>query len=157
MEELMNETESWTTRWFPLRRFNTDFPLVLWFAGLWFYLKSFLYLCYVYMFGLEPQPLPADSMFEVVYFALMIIPCLLLGMAMWNERRRYIVPAVAFLALDTPVLLYHIWRLNEAGYLDAGLTSVLELGSLTLNIISLLWLLGSFAELREDSGRKTFS
>ena len=40
-KKLMNETESWTTRWFPRRRFDADFPLVLWFAGLWFYLKSF--------------------------------------------------------------------------------------------------------------------
>jgi hypothetical protein len=153
----MNETESWTTRWLPKRRFDADFPLVLWFAGLWFYLKSFLYLCYVYMFGLEPQPLPADSMVEVVYFALMMIPSLLLGMAMWNDRRSYIVPAIAFLALDTPLLIFHILRLNEAGYLDAGLTSVLEIGSLTLNVISFSWLMGSYSKLRGASERKTFS
>ena len=151
----MSETESWTTRWFPRRRFDADFPLVLWFAGLWFYLKSFLYLCYVYMFGLEPQPLPTDSMIEVVYFGLMIIPCLLLGMAMWNDKRRYIVPAIAFLALDTPVLIFHILRLADAGYLDSGLTSVLEIGSLALNVISFAWLMGSYVSLRGDSGRKT--
>lgn len=153
----MSETESWTNRWFPQRRFDVHFPLVLWLAGLWFYLKTFLYICYVYMFGLEPQPLPVDSMIEVVYFALMIIPSLLLGMAMWNDRRRYIVPAIGFLALDTPVLIFHILRLSEAGYLDAGLTSVLELGSLTLNVISFAWLMGSYVKLREDSGRKNFS
>jgi hypothetical protein len=150
----MTGTESWTTRWFPQRRFDTDFPLVLWFAGLWFYLKSFLYLCYVYMFGLEPQPLPMASMIEVVYFAIMIIPSLLLGMAMWNDRRRYIGPAIAFLAVDTPVLIYHILRLMDAGYLDVGLTSVLELGSLTLNVISFSWLMGSYVRLRENSRRK---
>ena len=153
----MNDTESWTTGWFPSRRFDADFPLVLWFAGLWFYLKSFLYLCYLYMFGLEPQPLPTDLMVEVVYFALMMIPSLLLGMAMWNDKRGYIVPAIAFLALDTPLLIFHILRLNEAGYLDAGLTSVLEIGSLTLNVISFSWLMGSYSKLREGSGRKTFS
>lgn len=153
----MNETESWTTRWLPQRRFDADFPLVLWFAGLWFYLKSFLYLCYVYMFGLEPQPLPADSMVEVVYFALMMIPCLLLGRAMWNDRRSYVVTAIAFLALDTPLLIFHILRLSEAGYLDAGLTSVLEIGSLTLNVISFAWLMGSYVKLREDSGQKNLS
>jgi len=153
----MNETESWTTRWFPGRRFDADFPLVFWFAGLWFYLKSFLYLCYLYMFGLESRPLPPDLLIEAVYFGLMMIPSLLLGMAMWNDKRRYIVLAIAFLGLDTPLLIFHILRLGEAGYLDAGLTSVLEIGSLALNVISFSWLMGSYSRLCADPGRKSRS
>jgi hypothetical protein len=155
----MNETESWTTRWFPNRRFDADFPLVLWFTGLWFYLKSFLYLCYLYMFGLESQPLPTDLLIEAGYFGLMIIPSLFLGMAMWNDKRGYIVPAIAFLGLDTPLLVFHVLRLGEAGYLDAGLglTNVLEIGSLALNVISFSWLMGSYSRLCGEPGRKTLS
>ncbi len=150
----MNESESWTTRWFPKRRFDADFPLVLWFVGLWLYLKSFLYVCYVYMFGLEPLPLPTASVVEVVYFVVMIVPSLLLGRAMWNEKRDFVVPAIAFMVIDTPFLIFHVLRLADAGYLDSGLTTVLELGSLTLNIISFAWLLGSLPKLRKSPSQK---
>jgi hypothetical protein len=150
----MNASESWTSRWFPKSRFDVDFPLVLWFVGLWLYLKSFLYLCYVYMFGLEPLPLPTASMVEVVYFVITIVPCLLLGRAMWNDKRNFVVPSIVFMAIDTPFLIFHILRLADAGYLDSGLTTVLELGSLTLNIISLAWLLGSFSTLRRPASQK---
>jgi len=48
--------EGWTLlSWDQLpgkRRFELDFPLVFWFAGLWLFLKSFLCLCYLYMMGL---------------------------------------------------------------------------------------------------------
>ena len=43
-------------QWFPVRRFDADFPLSYWFAGLWLYLKGFLYFCYFYMQGIEPPP-----------------------------------------------------------------------------------------------------
>ena len=153
----MNETESWTTRWFPDRRFDADFPLVLWFAGLWLYLKSFLYLCYIYMFGLEPQPLPTASLVEVVYFAVVMVPSLLLGMALWNDKRRFVTPAVAFLLVDTPFLVFHVIRLAQAGYLESGLTSVLEIGSLALNVISFSWLMGSYSRLSAAPRRKNRS
>ncbi len=144
-------TESWAAKWFPKERFNPNFPLVLWFAGLWFYLKSFLYICYVYVFGLEPMPMPTGSIVEVIYFLLAIVPSLLLARAMWNYNRTFILPAIAFLVVDTPFLGYHILRLADAGYLDSGLTSVLELGSLTLNVIALAWLMGSLSVLRKSS------
>jgi hypothetical protein len=150
----MNASESWTTRWFPKSRFDADFPLVLWFVGLWLYLKSFLYLCYVYMFGLEPLPLPTASMVEAVYFLITIVPCLLLGRALWNDKRDFVVPAIVFMAIDTPFQMYHVLRLADAGYLDSGLTTVLEIGSLTLNIISLVWLLNSFSTLRKSPSQK---
>ncbi len=150
----MNAIESWTTRWFPKRRFDADFPLVLWFAGLWLYLKSFLYLCYVYMFGLEPLPLPPASVVEVIYFLVMMVPSLLLGRAMWNNRRDFLVAAIVFLAIDTPFLIFHVSRLADAGYFDSALTAVLELGSLALNIFSLAWLLGSLSTLRTSPSQK---
>ena len=106
------------------------------------------------MFGLEPLPLPTASIVEVVYFVIMIVPCLLLGRAMWNDRRDFVIPAIVFMAIDTPFLIYHIQRLDSAGYLDSGLTTVLELGSLTLNIISIVWLLSSFSALRRPPSQK---
>jgi len=127
---------------FPQRRFDPDFPLAFWFAGLWFYLKSFLYLCYIYMFGLEPPPYSPEVWFEIVYFAVTMIPAFLLGLALWNEKKRVIIPAIIFLMVDTPVLFYHVMRLAHEGFLDSGLTRVLEFGSLVLNVVALGWLFG---------------
>jgi hypothetical protein len=129
-------------QWFPQRRFDPDFPLAFWFAGLWFYLKSFLYLCYIYMLGLEPPPYSTAVDFEIVYFAVTMIPALLLGLALWNEKKRFLIPAIIFLMIDTPVLLYHVIRLGQEGFLDSGLTRVLEFGSLVLNVVALGWLFG---------------
>lgn len=129
-------------QWFPQRRFDSDFPLAFWFAGLWFYLKSFLYLCYVYMLGLEPPPYSTIVDFEIVYFAVTMIPALLLGLALWNEKKSVVIPAIVFLMVDTPVLLYHVIRLGQEGFLDSGLTRVLEFGSLLLNVVALGWLFG---------------
>lgn len=129
-------------QWLPERRFDLDFPLAFWFAGLWLYLKSFLYLCNVYTMGLEPPPYPTLVIAEAVYFGAALIPSFLIGLALWNEKK-WIVPwAILFLLLDTPVLLYHVMRLDAAGFLDSGLTKVLEFGSLGLNVASLAWLLG---------------
>ena len=74
-------------QWFPQRRFDPNFPLAFWFAGLWFDLKSFLYLCYIYMLGLEPPPYSTDVVFEIVYFAVTLVPALWLGLALWNEKK----------------------------------------------------------------------
>jgi hypothetical protein len=128
---------------FPERRFDSDFPLVFWFGGLWFYLKSFLYICYVYIQGLEPQPYPFKVVLETAYFGIAIIPAFLVGLAMWNEKKWVVLPAIAFLVLDTPMLLLHIMRLGDAGFLDSGLTKVLEFGSLGLNLLALGWLIAS--------------
>ena len=54
MNKIDDKGQSWQL--FPKSRFDLDFPLALWFAGLWFYLKSFLYVCYLYMLGLDPPP-----------------------------------------------------------------------------------------------------
>ncbi|MEI7448903.1 MAG: hypothetical protein WCJ75_04705 [Desulfomonile sp.] len=132
----------WFFQWFPSRRFEVDFPLVFWFAGLWFYLKSFLYVCYIYMAGLEPPPYPPEVTVEIVYFGLAIVPSLLLGLALWNEKRWAVVPAIGFLLLDTPVLFLHVLRLAHDGFLDSGLTKILELGSLVLNVVAVGWLIG---------------
>jgi len=136
-----NETgQSW--RLFPRTRFDPNFPLALWFAGLWFYLKSFLYVCYLYMLGLDPPPYAAAVIVEIGYFAITILPAFLLGLMLWNERKRVTGWAIAFLIVDTPMLLFHVMRLEAAGYLDSGLTKVLEFGSLFLNVIALGWLIG---------------
>jgi len=127
---------------FPGRRFDYDFPLALWFAGLWFYLKSFLYVCYLYMLGLDPPPYSGPIIVEIVYFAVTIVPAFLLGLMLWNERKRVTTWAIGFLFVDTPMLLFHVLRLEAAGYLDSGLTKVLEFGSLVLNVIALGWLIG---------------
>ena len=129
-------------QWFPQRRFDPSFPLAFWFAGLWFYLKSFLYLCYIYMLGLEPPPYSTDVVFEIVYFAVTMVPALLLGLALWNEKKGAVIPAIIFLMVDTPVLLYHVIRLGQEGFLDSGLTRALEFGSLVLNVVALGWLFG---------------
>jgi hypothetical protein len=143
MKSMNNSNEeAQALRLFPRRRFDTSFPLALWFAGLWFYLKSFLYVCYLYMLGLDPPPYLDAVVVEIVYFAVTIIPAFLLGLMLWNERK-WIVPwAIAFLFVDTPLLIFHVLRLRDAGYLDSGLTMALEFGSLILNVIALGWLIG---------------
>lgn len=149
----MNNDSGRTIQWFPQRRFDLDFPLVLWFAGLWFYLKSFLYLCYVYMLGLDPPPYPM----ETFYFALGIVPALLLGIALWNDKKRLLLPAIIFLGVDTPVMLLHIRRLSHAGFLDSGLTMVLEYGSLGLNVLAFGWLVGFYTSIRATSSERDAS
>ena len=128
-------------QWFPQRKFDPDFPLAFWFAGLWFYLKSFLYLCYIYMMGLEPSRTPPRLPSRYAYFAVTMIPALLLGLALWNEKKSAVIPAIIFLMVDTPVLLYRGCGWEE-GFLDSGLTRVLEFGSLALNVVALGWLFG---------------
>ncbi len=129
--------------WFPQRRFDADFPLAFWFAGLWFYLKTFLYLCYIYMAGLEPPPYSSAVTFETIYFAVTMIPVLIMALALWNEKKWVVIPAIIFLMVDTPVLLFHVVRLGQEGFLDSGLTRVLEFGSLGLNVVALGWLFGN--------------
>jgi hypothetical protein len=140
--------------WFPNKRFEDTFPLVYWFAGLWFYLKSFLYLCYIYMLGIEPPPYPIEIKIEVVYFALTAIPFFYLGWSFWKENSRTTVPSIALLAIDTPFIFFHVLRLAYEGYLDSGLTKVLEFGSLALNVIALGWLIGYRISLKDASSRK---
>lgn len=141
--------------WFPSRRFSPDFPLSFWFAGLWFYLKAFLYFCYFYMQGIEPPPYSGWVTAETVYFGAAIIPCLALALALWNEKKQAVLPAIGFLLLDTPVLFFHVLRLAEAGFLDSGLTKLLEIGSLFLNVVSLGWLLGSrAARVAKDAAKR---
>jgi len=139
----MNDTHEkpWILNWLPARRFEPDFPLALWFAGLWFYLKSFLYICYLYMIGLDPQPFVAPVKVEIVYFGLAWLPSLLLAPALWNEKKGAVKPAIFFLLVDTPFLLFHVMRLAEAGFLESGLTSLLEYGSLGLNLFAVGWLI----------------
>lgn len=143
-----SHSKLWSHSWFPKRRFDPDFPLAFWYAGLWFYLKSFLYLCYVYMLGLDPPPYSTSIMVETFYFGVTIVPCLLLGAAFWNEKQWAMFPAIVFLVVDTPMLLFHVLRLAEAGFLDSGLTRVLEFGSLVLNVVCLGWLIGHRASVR---------
>lgn len=141
--------------WFPTRRFAPDFPLSFWFAGLWFYLKAFLYSCYFYMQGIEPPPYSGWVTLEIVYFGLTVIPCLILAVSLWNEKKQAVLPAIALLLLDTPILLFHVLRLAEAGFLDSGLTKVLEVGSLFLNVTALGWLIGSrAARAAKDASKK---
>jgi hypothetical protein len=141
--------------WFPPRRFAPDFPLSFWFAGLWLYLKAFLYLCYFYMQGIEPPPYSEWVIIETAYFGIAIIPCLILALALWNEKKQAVLPAIAFFLLDTPILLFHVLRLAEAGFLDSGLTKLLEIGSLFLNVVALGWLIGSrAAQATKESSKK---
>lgn len=135
---------------FPRRRFDPDFPLAFWFAGLWFYLKAFLYLCYLYMLGLEPTPYTTHAQIEIAYFAVALIPALLLGYALWNERARFVIPAILFLVIDTPMLIFHVYQTAQAGYLDSTLAQVLEFGSLLLNVVALGWLVGYLTIHRAD-------
>jgi hypothetical protein len=94
------------------------------------------------MLGLEPPPYSTAVDFEIVYFAITMIPALLLGLALWNEKKSTVIPAIIFLMVDTPVLLYHVIRLGQEGFLDSGLTRALEFGSLVLNVVALGWLFG---------------
>jgi predicted cobalt transporter CbtA len=128
--------------WFPAGRFDGDFPTAFWFAGLWFYLKGFLYICYLYMLGLDPAPYPFAAKVEIWYFALAFLPAVLLGLALWNQRNKFVIPAIAFLLVDTPVLIFHVMRLTQAGFMESGLTRVLEFGSLGLNLLAIGWLIG---------------
>lgn len=137
----------WSYRFFPERRFDPNFPLVFWFAGLWFYLKSFLYLCYLYGLGLEPT-YDFYHKIEIVYFLIAFLPAFLLGMALWNDKKWAHRVSVVFLIIDTPFLLLHVVRLAQSGYLNTGLTKFLELGSLGLNFLALGWLISHFAALR---------
>jgi len=145
--------QNWLSHWFPQRRFDPDFPTALWFAGLWFYLKSFLYFCYVYMLGTEPPPYDAWTWTEIYYFAGAMIPSLLLGLAMWREKKNMVWIAIAFFLIDTPMLVFHVKRLAELGFLDSGLTKALEFGSLGLNFVALGWLLGYVSTRKIQSSR----
>jgi hypothetical protein len=147
----MSDPTGWHLKWFPDRRMDPDFPLALWLAGLWFYLKSFLYFCYVYMTGVEPPPYPPAVMAETAYFVAAIAPCILLGLAMWNEKKKFVLLAIVFLGLDTPILGLHVLRLAYGGFLDSGLTMAMELGSLTINVVSFAWLVGYYTASRTTS------
>lgn len=144
----------WLRLWFPRRRLDPDFPLVLWFTGLWFYLKSFLYLCYVYNLGLEPPPYSAAVKIEVAYFAAAMVVALFLGLAMWNEKTSFVRIAIIFLVVDTPLLVFHVLRLAQGGFLDSFLTRALELGSLTLNVAVLVWLITYVSGAKARSSRR---
>lgn len=153
MEFFMGDSK-FLARWFPLRRFDTDFPLALWFSGLWFYLKSFLYVCYVYMLGTEPAPYELWTWIEIGYFAGAFIPALLLGYAMWNEKKNLVWAAILFLLIDTPLLVFHVMKLGETGFLESGLTKFLELGSLALNFVALGWLIGYLTTKNTEASRR---
>ena len=139
---------------FPQRRFDHDFPMVVWFVGLWFYLKGFLYLCYFYVLGLEPSPFSPDLITETVYFGAVCIPVFFLAYSLWNEKGWARTVALIFLIVDTPMLHMHIQRLDEARYLEAGLTVVLEYGGLGLNLLSIGWLIGYFLSGPRSTTRK---
>jgi hypothetical protein len=146
----MGETGS-GIRLFPRERFNDDFPLVYWAAGLWLYLKSFLYLCNLYVIGLEPQPYQFAIKIEIAYFALAFAPAFLLGLMMWNRPRSFGLAAIVFLVLDTPFLIFHIINLSQTNFLDSGLTKLLEYTSLGLNFLALGWLIASLAQQKVKS------
>ncbi len=148
-----SEQKSWFVSWFPKRRFDPDFPVAFWFAGLWFYLKGFLYLCYLYMIGTEPPPYTTSEIVEAFYFGIAIVPALCVGAALWNEKKWIVIPAILFLVVDTPLLLFHVLRLAEAGFLESGLTRALEFGSLVLNVTAL----GSLIKYRAVSGEASLS
>jgi len=144
--------EGWTLlNWDQLpgkRRFELDFPLVFWFAGLWLFLKSFLCLCYLYMIGLEPPPYSFASWVEIIYFAVAFSPALWLAIALWNETKEALKLAIAFFIVDTPLLFFHVLNVSKSGGMESGLTMVLEYGSLGLNFVSLGWLLSYLAHRR---------
>ena len=136
---------------FPERRFETDFPLVYWFAGLWFYLKGFLYVCFLFMIGSDPGPYEPAVLFEIGYFSIAFIPALILGFGFWNEKKWALAPALVFLLADTPILLFRILRLADAGFMDSGLTQIFEIGGLFLNLATLGWLF-AFKSARQLTG-----
>ncbi len=138
----------------PAEEARRGFPAGLLVRGTMVYLKGFLYLCYLYMLGLEPPPYSDSVKFEIIYFAVAMIPSVLLGLAMWNEKRRYTWVAILFLVIDTPILFSHVMRLWEEGYLDAGLTGVLEIGSLVLNVIAFAWLMSSYSKVTAEPAQK---
>ncbi len=143
----MNEIthKGWSYKIFPERRFDSDFPLPFWFAGLWLYLKAFLYICYLYGLGLEPTPYTIPMKVEIAYFAVAFLPAFIIGLGLWNQKKWAHSTSVVFLVVDTPFLVYHVWRLADAGYLSTGLTKFLELGSLGINFLALGWLISYFA------------
>ncbi|MGC8660659.1 MAG: hypothetical protein ACP5U1_16455, partial [Desulfomonilaceae bacterium] len=122
---------------FPERRFDADFPMVFWLAGLWFYLKTFLYLCYLYMLGLDPTPYSSAAKFEIFYFAIALVPAFLLGIGFWNEKAKSWILGIIYLVIDTPILGFHVLRMADEGYLDSGLSQFFEIGSLLMNVIVL--------------------
>ncbi len=133
----------WLLNWYPERRFAPDFPLAFWFVGLWFLLKSFVCLCQIYSIGLEPPPYSTWVKIELWYFAFACVVSVVMGLALWNEKKAVTKPALFFLIVDSPMLLFHIMYLTSIGYLDSGIQMVLEYGSLTLNVICLGWLIGN--------------
>jgi hypothetical protein len=141
-----------TEQLFPTERLDLDFPLPVWFAGLWCYFKAFLYLCYVYMLGLEPPPYAAWTSAEVAYFGITMIPFAFLGYQLWHRVETFVTLAVLFFVVDTPILFAHVWHLGSLGFLDSGLTKVLEFGGLFLNVITLSWLLGYLSSRKSERG-----
>ncbi len=133
--------ESQKLKLFPAIRFHESFPFAYWVAGLWLYLKSFLYVCYLYMLGLEPPPYEAPVLFEIIYFAIAFVPAFVIALMLWNNRKWAQWAAIGFLLVDTPVFLIHVLRLAREGYLTSGLTTVLEYGSLGLNVLAVTWLI----------------
>jgi hypothetical protein len=94
------------------------------------------------MFGIEPPPYSSGTWFEIAYFGITFIPAFLLAYGLWQLKEKYIGPSILFFLIDTPVLAFHVLRLAQAGYMDSGLTKILELGSLVLNVVALGWLIG---------------
>lgn len=135
-------------RLLPEDRFDSDFPLVLWAAGLWLYLKSFLYLCNLYVIGLEPAPYQLGLKIEIAYFAIAFIPSFIIGLMLWNRRPGFEILATVFLVLDTPFLIFHIINLAQTNFLESGLTKLLEYSSLGLNFLLLGWLIANLADQR---------
>ncbi len=137
---IMSVVSKYLNQWFPDRRLDPEFPLPLWFGGLWLYLKSFLYICYLYMIGTDEPSSTFTVKVEIVYFTLAFIPAFILGVRLWNERKGAAGLAIAFLLVDTPIMLMHVLRLSAEGFLNPGLTKLLEFGSLGLNILCIAWL-----------------
>ncbi|MGC8605342.1 MAG: hypothetical protein ACP5VS_16865 [Desulfomonilaceae bacterium] len=138
---------------FPERRFDNDFSFVFWLAGLWFYLKTFLYFCYLYMLGLDPTPYSSAAKFEIFYFAVALIPAFVLGVAFWNEKAKALFFGIIYLVIDTPILGFHVLRMADQGYLDSGLTQFFEIGSLALNVIVLGSLIGTRSTPKSDPAK----
>ncbi|MEW6348835.1 MAG: hypothetical protein AB1646_07205 [Thermodesulfobacteriota bacterium] len=136
----MSVVRKYLNEWFPERRLDPDFPLALWFGGLWLYLKSFLYICYLYMIGTDEPSSTITVKVEITYFALAFIPAFFLAVRLWNERSGAAGMAMTFLLIDTPILVMHVLRLSAEGFLNPGLTKLLEFGGLGLNILCMAWL-----------------
>ena len=95
------------------------------------------------MLGLDPTPYSPVAKFEIIYFAVALLPAFILGIAFWNEKAFASTIGVIYLIIDTPILGFHVLRMADEGYLDSGLTQFLEIGSLAMNVIVLGWLIGS--------------